>query len=166
MEAKTFTITNKLKKGNAIFSPCRKYRYALWRIWDEKKPIAMFIGLNPSKANEKENDPTINRCISFAKSWNFGGLYMTNLFAYCTSSPSIIKSIHDPIGKDNDMWLKIIQKKTSIIMVAWGNQGRYLNRSKKIIKLFSKLKCIKKNRTGEPSHPLYLKSNLKPKNYL
>jgi hypothetical protein len=56
-------------KTDAKFSACRKYRYALWRTWDESKPSAMIIGLNPSTADENENDPTITRCFNFAKSW-------------------------------------------------------------------------------------------------
>ena len=57
-------------KTNAIFSECRKYRYALCRIWDDSKPYAMFIGLNPSTADETEDDPTIRRCINYAKDWD------------------------------------------------------------------------------------------------
>jgi hypothetical protein len=71
-----------LVKTGAIFSDCRKYRFALRRNWDESKPYVMFIGLNPSTADEIENDPTINRCISYARSWGYGGLFMANLFAF------------------------------------------------------------------------------------
>ena len=74
-------------KSGAIFSSCRKYRYALWRNWDESKPRPMIIGLNPSTADEKENDPTIVRCINFAKSWGYGGVYVANLFAFRATLP-------------------------------------------------------------------------------
>ncbi|HHC7270859.1 TPA: DUF1643 domain-containing protein [Vibrio parahaemolyticus] len=66
-------------KKTAKLSDCRTYRYELWRIWDEQKPYAMFVGLNPSTADETEDDPTIRRCIYFAKSWGYGGLCMANL---------------------------------------------------------------------------------------
>ena len=79
-------------KSGAIFSSCRKYRYALWRNWDETKPCVMIIGLNPSTADENENDPTITRCINFAKSWGYGGVCVTNLFAYCATVPSDMKA--------------------------------------------------------------------------
>jgi hypothetical protein len=89
-------------KTDAKFSACRKYRYALWRTWDESKPNVMIIGLNPSTADENENDPTITRCINFAKSWGYGGVCVTNLFAYCATVPSDMKESNDPIGSEND----------------------------------------------------------------
>lgn len=48
-----------MDKDGAIFSDDRKYRFALFRMWDLKAPNVMFIGLNPSTANEHDNDPTI-----------------------------------------------------------------------------------------------------------
>ena len=77
-------MEQKDNKG-AYFSPCRKYRYALWRIWNQNKPYAMFIGLNPSIADEVYDDPTIKRCINYSKSWGYGGVYMTNLFSYVSN---------------------------------------------------------------------------------
>lgn len=74
---------------NAILSEDRKYRYVLSRIWDESKPMVMIIGLNPSTADETKNDPTIIRCIDFAKSWGYGGVYMLNLFAFRATLPKI-----------------------------------------------------------------------------
>ena len=79
-------------KTGAIFSRCKNYRYALWRNWDDLKPDVMIIGLNPSTADEKENDPTIVRCIKFAKSWGYGGVCVTNLFAYCAKVTSDMKA--------------------------------------------------------------------------
>ena len=60
-------------KKDAVLSEDRKYRYLLSRNWDDTKPTALFIGLNPSTADEKEDDPTINKCISYAKSWGNPG---------------------------------------------------------------------------------------------
>ena len=154
--------SNFSSKTDAKFSPCRKYRYVLYRIWDKSKPLVMFIGLNPSKADETIDDPTTKRCINFAKSWGYGGIFVTNLFAYRTNSPSKMKSYDDPIGEENDKWIKIFSKKAEIIIAAWGNNGIYLNRARVIEKYISNLKCIKKNKSGEPSHPLYLKADLKP----
>ncbi len=114
-------------KTDANLSECRKYRYALWRTWDKSKPYAMFIGLNPSTADETENDPTINRCINYSKDWGFGGLCMVNLFAFRATDPSDMMASKDPIGSDNDDWIKIYQKKRELLwqhgeMVAliWG----------------------------------------------
>lgn len=71
----------------ARFSLCRRYRYDLWRRWDISKGYAMFIGLNPSTADKTADDPTIRRCIGFARSWGYGALCMTNLFAFRATDP-------------------------------------------------------------------------------
>ena len=149
-------------KTNAKFSACRKYRYALWRNWDESKPYPMIIGLNPSTADENENDPTITRCINFAKSWGYGGVCVTNLFAFCATVPSDLKAYYDPIGTENDAWLYKLAKEADIIVAAWGNDGSYLNRSREILGVMLNIRCLKMNKSGEPAHPLYLKADLKP----
>ena len=142
-------------KTNAVFSSCRTYRYALWRTWDESIPYAMFIGLNPSTADENENDPTINRCINFATDWGYGGLCMVNLFALCTKDPSVMKLSKNPIGPENNNWIKKLASDAGIVVAAWGNDGSHLGRSKEVAGMLSDLKCIKINKTGEPAHPLY-----------
>lgn len=56
---------------SARFSSCQNYRYSLWRTWSGLLPnsrgYAMFVGLNPSTADETNDDPTIRRCMAFAK---------------------------------------------------------------------------------------------------
>lgn len=149
-------------KTDAKLSDCRKYRYALWRVWDETKPHAMIIGLNPSTADETEDDPTIIRCINFAKSWGYGGVCMANLFAYRATKPSDMKASSDPIGTENDAWLAKLAKEAGIVVAAWGNDGNYLERSSVIKNSLPNLHYIKMNKSGEPAHPLYLKGDLEP----
>ena len=152
----------KFSKSGAVFSDCRKYRYALWRMWNEHKPIAMIIGLNPSTAGHTRNDPTITRCISFARSWGYGGVCVTNLFGFRATAPTELKAHHDPIGKENDAWVHEMAKEAAIKVAAWGNHGKFLNRSLEILPSLDQLHCIKMNKSGEPAHPLYLKAELKP----
>lgn len=153
-----------MKKG-AIFSSCRKYRYVLWRIWDESKPLIMFIGLNPSIADENKDDPTIRKCINLSKYWGYGGFYITNLFAYKSTDFNKIKSIDNPIGKENDRWIKKIIKRASDIVICWGNKGRYLNRDKELLKFIDNVKCLGMTKCGCPKHPLYVNSKSKFSNY-
>jgi len=148
---------------NAYLSKCREYRYALWRTWDNSKPYAMFIGLNPSTANETEDDPTINRCINYAKEWGYGGLCMANLFAFRATKPVDMKLSTDPIGPENDHWIQKLSKNAGVIIGAWGNDGSYMDRSKGIIQMIPDIKCLKINKSGEPAHPLYLSKLLVPK---
>ena len=70
----------------ATFSPCRTWRYSLLRRW-APCDYAMFIGLNPSTADETQDDPTVRRCIRYAQSWGYGALYMTNIFAFRATDP-------------------------------------------------------------------------------
>lgn len=149
-------------KTSAEFSPCRTYRYVLWRVWDDSKSIAMFIGLNPSTADEVENDPTVTRCVNFAKDWGYGGLCMTNLFAYRETNRHIMKIQREPIGPENDKWLIKLAKEAEIVVAAWGNDGKHLGRSDIVRELIPTIHHLALNKTGEPSHPLYLKGSLTP----
>lgn len=145
-------------KTGAVFSDCRCYRYSLWRIWDFSGPLVMFIGLNPSTADERHDDPTLVRCLRFAKEWGFSGLYMANLFAYRATNPRALTKVIDPIGVENDKWLIDLSQRSETVVGAWGNRGRYLNRSSLVSALIPDMKCIKRNKSGEPAHPLYQKS--------
>ncbi|MEZ9153267.1 DUF1643 domain-containing protein [Vibrio sp. F13] len=149
-------------KKTARLSDCSTYRYELWRTWDESKPYAMFIGLNPSTADETEDDPTIRRCINLAKSWGYGGLCMANLFAYRATQPEDMKRATNPIGDENDETLTRLSKSAGVIVGAWGNDGVFLNRSEDVRALVPEINVLKVNKSGEPAHPLYLKSTLTP----
>ncbi|MGV6851542.1 MAG: DUF1643 domain-containing protein [bacterium] len=149
-------------KNTAKFSECRTYRYALWRTWDNSKPYLMFVGLNPSTADETIDDPTLIRCINYAKSWGFGGVSMANLFAYRATKPNDMKAAKDPVGIDNNHWLKTLAGEAGLVVAAWGNYGSYLGRSAQVKKLLGDIYCLKLNKSGEPAHPLYQKADIKP----
>ena len=146
---------------NATFSSCRKYRYSLSRIWDKKKKYVLFIGLNPSTANEEEDDPTIRRCVNYSKDWGYGGFIIVNLFAYRTALPSNLKKVKYPIGSENDKYIVTLSKKADITVAAWGNNGSLYSRDKQVLNLVPSLMCLKINKSGQPAHPLYLKKGLK-----
>ena len=146
---------------NATFSSCRKYRYSLSRIWDKKKKYVLFIGLNPSTANEEVDDPTIRRCVNYSKDWGFGGLMMVNLFAYRTTLPANLKKVKYPVGRDNNKYIVKLSKKADITVAAWGNNGNLYSRDKHVLNLVPSLMCLKINKSGQPAHPLYLKKDLK-----
>lgn len=143
--------------SDAHFSPCRKWRYNLRRIWDIEKPTAMFIGLNPSTADEIKNDPTVRRCLGFAYDWGYGGLIMTNAFAFRSTDPKVMKAQEDPVGLENDYWLVKSAQQAEIVVAAWGNHGIFCDRTTQILKLLSNLQCLGTTKSGQPKHPLYLK---------
>lgn len=102
------------------------------------------------------------RCINFAKSWGYGGVCMTNLFAYRATDPKDMKAQNDPIGADNDIWLNKLANDAGIVVAAWGNDGSYLGRSNMVVEMLPNLHYLKMNKSGEPAHPLYLKADLIP----
>lgn len=65
----------------AVFSPDRAHRYRLTREWYSDRPPFVVIGLNPSTADESQDDPTIRRCLSFARREGCGSLVMVNRLA-------------------------------------------------------------------------------------
>ncbi|MGB1140967.1 MAG: DUF1643 domain-containing protein [Halioglobus sp.] len=149
-------------KNTASLSRCRRYRFALWRTWDDTMPYAMFIGLNPSTADETTDDPTLVRCMNFARTWGYGGVCMANLFAFRATDPLDMKAAEDPVGRRNNHWLKKLAADAGIVIAAWGNDGAYMDRAERVKALVPDLYCLKMNRTGQPAHPLYQPATRRP----
>jgi len=149
--------------AGAIFSEDKAYRYVLWRIWNEKIPFVSFIGLNPSTADENNDDPTLRRCIRYARDWGWGGLYLTNLFAFRTSYPGKLKLAGDPVGVDNDQWLCAVANSAALVIASWGNHGSHMQRAQVVIPMIKNLYYLHITKQGQPAHPLYLRNNLTPK---
>jgi len=153
------------EQSGAEFSECGKYRYVLWRIWNDDLPKIMFIGLNPSTANATMDDPTIRRVKRFAKDWGYGGVYMCNLFAYVSPNPKDLMLCGDAIG-DNDKWLNEVSKRCKDILFAWGSFSEAYNRSRNFITMFPNALCLGKNGNGTPKHPLYISAFKQPELFL
>lgn len=148
------------REKGAEFSECRHYRYALYRIWDRSRPMAMCIGLNPSTANGENDDPTIENLAAILSNNGYGGFYMMNLFAFISSNPDDLRAVPDPV-KSNDVWLDKISRLCEDIVFCWGRFPQAVYRAKKIIPMFPGAKCIGKNGDGTPKHPLYIKRSTK-----
>ena len=152
----------------ASFSKCRTWRYLLWRRWSDGDMVA-FILLNPSSATEQEEDPTIRRCIGFAKMWGMGGLYILNIFALRSTDPNNLYVADDPIGKDNDRFILDTCRKSCLVVCGWGNHGAFLGRGKHVMRLLNdngiKAYCLGVNQSGEPKHPLYIGYSSEPMPY-
>lgn len=148
--------------GSAEFSPDRIYRYVLYRIWSRDKPKVMFIGLNPSTADESIDDPTIRRCRNYAFDWGYGGLIMANLFALRATKPKIMKSHIAPIGPENNNWLESLARDAEVIIAAWGVNGSHLGRDKAVLGFMPQMRHLGLTKKGFPRHPLYLKADTKP----
>jgi len=152
-------------RAGAVFSPDRKYRYLLWRQWDLTKPSIAFVMLNPSTADERILDNTVRRCIQYAKKWGYGRIEVGNIFALRSTDPAALYTSSDPVGPENDRYLREIARTNDRIIVAWGNHGQLHNRDLAVLKLFSSPYCLSVNGTRLPKHPLYCSLETKPVAY-
>mgnify|MGYP002133234169 CR=1 FL=1 len=151
--------------SDATFSPCKVYRYSLTRGFDDG-PACNFLMLNPSTATATEDDPTIRRCIGFAKGWGYGVLYVTNLFALRATDPRELYKHAEPVGPDNDRCILTAATGSQLVVAAWGVHGAHRDRGADVARLIRKagvkLHCLGTTKDGHPRHPLYLPAALTP----
>lgn len=154
---------NLFEDNGAQFSDCKEYRYMLWRIWNPKKPKALIIGLNPSTANARHDDPTIRRLKTLMRKIGYGGFYMCNLYPQITPFPknlNLERNYSQLI--ENRAIIKGLAEKVNIIIFAWGAfpeaelEGDYLS-----LIFAHKAWCFGHNQNGSPKHPLYLSNRTK-----
>lgn len=167
-----------IEDREAAFSECEKYRYMLHIKWDATKPSKMFIGLNPSTADERQDDPTVRRCKDYCQRWGYGGLLMTNACAFRATDPKVMLAHDEPIGVGNTIaflrYLHGIHCDDTPPIAAWGKHllkvgsGSALyvmNRHSYLVNHYGKLDRLDFNIDNTPKHPLYLKKSLTPKPY-
>jgi hypothetical protein len=152
--------------AGAVFSRCRRWRYLLWRRWDESRPVANFLMLNPSTADEHKLDPSCTRARNYAERWGFGAVVITNIFAWRATDPEEMKSVQDPVGRGNDAAIVKAAREAKLVVCAWGNHGAHLDRSDAVLELLrrtgTRLHVLRVSGAGHPAHPLYLPASLKP----
>jgi hypothetical protein len=152
-------------KRSAEISACGRYRYELRRSWDASRPWVLFIGLNPSTADATKDDATSRVCINYARRWGYGGLLLGNLFAYRSTDPAGLYACRNPVGPENDAWLRRLQKEAALVVCAWTSGGGYRDRDRKILRFLRAPHCLVRLRSGYPGHPLYKRSDLRPVPY-
>ena len=145
----------------AEFSIDKKERYSLKREWDKSKNKILYIMLNPSLADDKNDDPTIRRLINFSKKFNYGGFLVGNIFTKITPNPKEIDKSKGMSDKNFEKLLNLINKVDQIVY-AWGNS---VEEPQLLKKLVLSPKCFGKNVNGTPKHPLYVPSQTKLINF-
>lgn len=164
---------NGLLDSGAEFSDDRIYRFRLWRRWSEG-PLLMVVGLNPSTADEAQDDPTVRRCINFAKAWGYAGLMMTNAFAFRAKNPKVMLAAPDLAWSEN---LAIVDREAErvihgdgAVLAAWGNHGSHRIQSRCLRQRLhlcgGGVACLGLTKSGEPRHPLYLAADTNPIPYI
>ena len=149
---------------HAEFDPSGRYRYSLTRRWAQGGGRTAFVLLNPSTADAHRDDPTIRRCISFARAWGYGELEVVNLFAFRATLPRDLRKGRNPVGADNDAFLLRAAHGANLVLLAWGTHGTLAGRDAQVLALMKgrELRCLGKTRDGHPRHVLYLPKHLEP----
>jgi len=153
--------------GGAEFSDDGVYRYRLWREWDTSLPTVLFIMLNPSTADAAQDDPTVRRCIDYARRWGYGKLLVGNIFALRSTDPKRLYEADDPVGQANDGVLLDMHDRAELTVCAWGVHGHLRNRGDTVATMLKRhrpgsLHCLGITKGGAPKHPLYLPKSAMP----
>ena len=142
------------------FSPDRRHRYSLVHRWNPLfgDRLIMWIGLNPSTADEQRLDPTLTRIRSFSEREGFDGFLMTNIFGFRATDPKMMMSAADPVGPENDAALLAAAGRCDRIVAAWGACGKFQARADDAARLLAgrELWCLGTTQAGFPRHPLYV----------
>ena len=150
-----------VRSDSANFSKCGRYRYLLTREFGGES-TCLFVMLNPSTADAADDDPTIRRCIGFAKREGFGRLEVVNLYGYMAAKPAGLFACGEPVGDGNYFAIAEALSQADVVVVAWGNHGSlHSGRIEAFIDMIelsgNRAKCFGLTGEGQPKHPLYLR---------
>ena len=150
----------------AVFDRSRRYRYLLTRRWEAQAAPVLFVLLNPSTADGRQDDPTIRRCMGFARAWGHGALEVANLFAWRATHPADLRRAVAPVGPRNDHYLLSAARRAARVVLAWGIHGSLLGRDQEVLALLERagreLMCLGLTHGGQPRHVLYLRADTQP----
>jgi hypothetical protein len=150
---------------SAIISECGLYRYTLGRQWAAGPPLN-FLMLNPSVADATDDDPTIRKCLGFARRWGFPGIVVTNLFAFRATAPADMRRASDPVGPENDDRIVAEAKRAGLVVAAWGTDGGFRGRDRVVKRLLIgagvTIHAARFTKDGHPWHPLMLPYRFRP----
>lgn len=164
--------------SDATLSACGTYRYRLTRTWGEARPLT-YVMLNPSTADASVDDPTIRRCVGFARSSDYGGIVVVNLFALRATDPGELEGAADPVGPENDYHLYRAAAEAAErgggVVLAWGAEPYKAKRPvvrlrpHEVLRKFTAVGvpvyALSVTKAGYPAHPLYLKGACVPMPY-
>lgn len=148
----------------AIFDADRKHRYMLGRDIQPEGIIASVLMVNPSDANETDNDPTMGKVVGIGKQLGWRRVIVGNLFARIGKDIKCLRDPGSPIGPDNDRHLADIIDASEVTVVAWGTLAKIPDVHRKrwidIVRMLDdrarRPYCFGVNDDGHPTHPLML----------
>lgn len=153
--------------STAILSSCGRYRYTLTRhVGGDPMRRIVWVMLNPSTADAREDDPTIRRCIGYSRRWGFGTMEVVNLFAYRATDPAELTFAIDPVGPDNDGHILSTIHSATTVLCAWGSHPMAAQRRGDVLRMIGRRGlALAVNKDGNPRHPLYCRGDLMPMPY-
>lgn len=154
-----FEVGPSVRKA-AVLSPCGTYRYELTRTWGAGKLVG-WVMLNPSKADAEVDDPTIRRCMGFARAWGYNGIVVRNLYALRATDPRELWQHPDPVGPDNHRALASAGGE-ALTVCAWGSNADPVRAQAVVGSLIiarATLRCLGVTKDGQPRHPLYVRGD-------
>lgn len=143
----------------AVLDPTRAYRYRLERVTGASARTCLFVMLNPSTADETTDDPTVRRCMAFARREGCGRLVVVNLYALRATNPKALRAADDPRGPDNGDHLRRAAAQADIIIAAWGGNhlgGSWPVKVRAILAEHGPVHALRVTKAGDPGHPLYV----------
>lgn len=164
-----WTLFETSAHSSAQLSDCGRYRYTLTRDWGEGRR-AVFVMLNPSTADASEDDPTIRRCMGFARDWGYSGLLVLNLYAYRSTDPRELWKVDDPVGPDNDSHIRQCLTQAEVhgcvTVAAWGAHAK----ADRVMAVYSlhpehAFTALGVTKNGAPRHPLYMPGSATPERW-
>lgn len=159
-----FVTCMRQKGAAAVFTADLRMRYLLGRCWRQSEPVMTWIMLNPSIADEQQNDPTVERCCRRARLHGYGGVIVVNIFAFITPYPWVMKEAHalgdDIIGPHNDAAIVHAARYAKKAVAAWGTDGALASRGTAVRALLASEGippyCLGTTKDGHPRRPLYV----------
>lgn len=160
------------KAMGATFSPDRKRRFALWRVWNREAGLMLWVMCNPSTAGEARDDPTIRRIADFTKRAKYGGFVVANLITQVTAHPIYLRA--EPEPPEADQALRDAIAACGLRVAAWGVPSvrtpevwaLFQEREKFAVELCGEMLCLGTTRSGgHPRHPVRLPKATKFERY-
>lgn len=174
----------------AYFSPDERYRYALWRVWDASLPGVTWVMLNPSTADDRNDDATVAKCMRFARRWGYGRVDVYNLFAFRARRPRDLRAHMalygeaSAVGPRTDQYLlrhlaqrgpmvtflnnDLDRRHGDIVVCAWGANAARTDRARHVLNLLTDAGAFlhrvgeSTTKEGQPPHPLFLREDKVP----
>lgn len=155
--------------GTATYDAGRRYRYRLSRVWDPTRPRCCFVMLNPSTADALRLDPTLRRCVGFARGWACGAVEVVNVFAYRATDPAELRRAEVPVGPGNDEAILAAAGSADLVVAAWGAAAALGGRAEVVRRRLAaagiELSALRLTRDGAPGHPLYVPAGVMPRRW-